>query len=219
MSLAFEDFAPIDADAFEDAVAVEQAVVVDADLGVFLVVEFAVDPDFEGHGGSIAGNWNCGIAKRRHGKQDIELRISGLGTTRHGRNQGKRVNRQDRRERQDKCGEKRLRWPGYGCGLTFRGLVTKPCLALAPEVLLLPLPGALRARIVDQSNSGAVEGGRNTLPRGCQDAKLRVHIGTWHFGILRSKNTVRAVIVGHGTGRVLGVHFRKFPVNSGFFRF
>ena len=40
-----EDLALIDPDALEDAVAVEQAVVVDADLGVRLVVDLAVDVD------------------------------------------------------------------------------------------------------------------------------------------------------------------------------
>ena len=45
-----EDLAAVAADALEHAVAVEQAVVVDADLGVFLVVELAVDVDFQGHG-------------------------------------------------------------------------------------------------------------------------------------------------------------------------
>ncbi len=49
MGVAFEDLAAIDADALEDAVAVEQTVVVDADLGVVLVEEFAVDPDLQGH--------------------------------------------------------------------------------------------------------------------------------------------------------------------------
>src|SRR6516165_6678350 len=43
-----EDLAVVNADAFEDAVAVEEAMVVDADLGVVLVVELAVDVDF-GH--------------------------------------------------------------------------------------------------------------------------------------------------------------------------
>src|SRR5262249_59814803 len=37
-----EDFTVVDADALEDAVAVEQPVVVDADLGLGLVVELAV---------------------------------------------------------------------------------------------------------------------------------------------------------------------------------
>ena len=40
-----EDLAVVNADAFEDAVAVEQAVIVDADLGVGFVVELAVDVD------------------------------------------------------------------------------------------------------------------------------------------------------------------------------
>ena len=44
-----EDLAAVDADAFEDAVAVEQAVVVDADLGVFLRNELAVDVDLSRH--------------------------------------------------------------------------------------------------------------------------------------------------------------------------
>ena len=45
-----EDLAAVAADALEDAVAVEQAVVVDADLGVFLLVQFAVDVNFQAHG-------------------------------------------------------------------------------------------------------------------------------------------------------------------------
>ena len=45
-----EDLAVVDADALEDAVAVEQAVVVDADLGVGFVEELAVDPDLKFHG-------------------------------------------------------------------------------------------------------------------------------------------------------------------------
>ena len=40
-----EDLAAVAADALEDAVAVEQAVIVDADLGVFFVEELAVDVD------------------------------------------------------------------------------------------------------------------------------------------------------------------------------
>ena len=47
-SLQAEDFAVVDADALEDAVAVEEAVIVDADLGVGLVEELAVDVDL-GH--------------------------------------------------------------------------------------------------------------------------------------------------------------------------
>jgi hypothetical protein len=43
-----EDLAVVDADALEDAVAVEQPVVVDADLGVGLVEQLAVDVDL-GH--------------------------------------------------------------------------------------------------------------------------------------------------------------------------
>src|SRR5881227_1501744 len=46
-----EDAAGIGTDAFEDAVAVEQAVVVDADLGVGLVVELAADVDLQAHPG------------------------------------------------------------------------------------------------------------------------------------------------------------------------
>ena len=44
-----EDAAGVNADAFEDAVTVEEAVVVDADLCVGFVGEFSVDPDFWGH--------------------------------------------------------------------------------------------------------------------------------------------------------------------------
>src|SRR5207302_9645819 len=40
-----KDLAAVDADALEDAVAVEEAVVVDADLGVGLVEKLAVDVD------------------------------------------------------------------------------------------------------------------------------------------------------------------------------
>ncbi len=61
MGVAFEDFAAVNADALENAVAVEQAVIVHADLGVFLVVEFAVDPDFEGH-------WELMIARTDGGR-------------------------------------------------------------------------------------------------------------------------------------------------------
>ena len=49
MLLEAEDAAGVGADALEDAVAVEQAVVVDADLGVGLVVELAADVDLEAH--------------------------------------------------------------------------------------------------------------------------------------------------------------------------
>ena len=45
-----EDLAAVAADALEHAVAVEQAVIVDADLGVFFVVELAGDVDFQRHG-------------------------------------------------------------------------------------------------------------------------------------------------------------------------
>src|SRR5439155_22529533 len=41
----FEDAAVIDADAFKNAVAVEQAVIVYADFGLGFVVELAVNPD------------------------------------------------------------------------------------------------------------------------------------------------------------------------------
>ena len=44
-----EHLAAVDADTLEDAVAVKQAVVVDTDLGVGLVEEFAVDVDFGCH--------------------------------------------------------------------------------------------------------------------------------------------------------------------------
>src|SRR5262249_42872298 len=53
-----EDLAGVDADALEDAVAVEQAVVVDADLRVGLVHEFAVEID-QGH------PWTLSIADGR----------------------------------------------------------------------------------------------------------------------------------------------------------
>ena len=49
VGLQAEDLAAVAADALEDAVAVEQAVVVDADLGVFFVVELAVDVDLQRH--------------------------------------------------------------------------------------------------------------------------------------------------------------------------
>ena len=44
-----EDLAAVAAQAFEHAVAVEQAVIVDADLGVFLRDELAGDVDLSGH--------------------------------------------------------------------------------------------------------------------------------------------------------------------------
>src|SRR5262249_5383278 len=47
-----EDLAGVNADALEDAVAVEQSVVVDADLGVGLVVDLAVDVDLGCHAAS-----------------------------------------------------------------------------------------------------------------------------------------------------------------------
>src|SRR4029079_11978099 len=46
--LALEDLAVVNANSFEHAVAIEQAVVVDADLGVRLIDELAVEPDLEG---------------------------------------------------------------------------------------------------------------------------------------------------------------------------
>src|SRR5262249_17191710 len=50
-----ERLARVDADAFEDAVAVEQAVIVDADLGVRFIEELAVDVDLgTGHGAVFA---------------------------------------------------------------------------------------------------------------------------------------------------------------------
>ena len=45
MFLQLEDLAGVDADALEDAVAIEHAMVVDADLGIRLVVELAADVD------------------------------------------------------------------------------------------------------------------------------------------------------------------------------
>ena len=52
-----EDFAAVAAQAFEDAVAVQQAVVVDADLGVFLRNELAADVDLSRH-----ASWRGGTA-------------------------------------------------------------------------------------------------------------------------------------------------------------
>ena len=49
VGLHAEDLAAVAADALEHAVAVQQTVVVDADLGVLFGVELAVDIDFERH--------------------------------------------------------------------------------------------------------------------------------------------------------------------------
>ncbi len=49
VGLHAEHLAAIAANALEYAIAIEQAVVVDADLGVFLAVELAVDKDLKGH--------------------------------------------------------------------------------------------------------------------------------------------------------------------------
>src|SRR5207244_2441293 len=63
-----EDLARVYADALEDAVAVEQAVVVDADLGIRLVVNLAVDVDLGWHERplQISGAWRVapGAASR-----------------------------------------------------------------------------------------------------------------------------------------------------------
>src|SRR5262249_22608752 len=64
--LQAEDLAGVDADALEDAVAVEQAVVVDADLGVGLVVELAVDPDARRTRSLRRGLRSCGGRCRGH---------------------------------------------------------------------------------------------------------------------------------------------------------
>ncbi len=48
---------------FEHAVAVEQAVIVDADLGVFLVVELAADVNFERH------DYLAGLGRRRENRK------------------------------------------------------------------------------------------------------------------------------------------------------
>ena len=50
VGLEAKDLAAVAADALEDPVPVEQAVVEDADLGVFLLVQFTVDVNFQGHG-------------------------------------------------------------------------------------------------------------------------------------------------------------------------
>jgi hypothetical protein len=56
-----EDLAVVDANAFEDAVAIEKAVVINADLGIRFVVELAVDVDSGCHRGAsfrwMAKNW------------------------------------------------------------------------------------------------------------------------------------------------------------------
>ncbi len=57
-----EDAAGILADAFKDAVAIKQAVVVDGDLGIGLGEKFAIEPDdgrggVEGGGGEAASQW------------------------------------------------------------------------------------------------------------------------------------------------------------------
>ena len=57
-----ENLSGVAADAFENAVSVEQAVVVDADFGVFLVVELPTDVDLERHGReNWAVGWLCGL--------------------------------------------------------------------------------------------------------------------------------------------------------------
>ncbi len=56
-----EHFAGVTADAFEHAVAIKQTVIVDADLGVFFVVELSVDVDFQGHDGRGYGIRELGI--------------------------------------------------------------------------------------------------------------------------------------------------------------
>ena len=45
MTGLFEDAAVVLADAFEDAVAVEEAVIINADLGLMLGLEFPIQPD------------------------------------------------------------------------------------------------------------------------------------------------------------------------------
>ena len=67
-----EDLAGVDADALEDAVAVEQAVVVDADLGVGLVEELAVDVD-------LWGSWRPHTSSRSRSPRAGDRRVSTPG--------------------------------------------------------------------------------------------------------------------------------------------
>ncbi len=72
MLLQAKDAAAVAAEAFEHAVAVEQAVIVDADLGVFLVVKPAVDVNLQ-------RPWACvrvSMEKGRWGMTNDELRMT-----------------------------------------------------------------------------------------------------------------------------------------------
>ena len=66
MGVAFENFAVIDPDALENAVPIQQAMVVDAQLGVGLVEKLAIDPDFRGHrhSSSFLARMASGVARR-----------------------------------------------------------------------------------------------------------------------------------------------------------
>ena len=57
-----EDFSAIRANAFKHAVAVEKAVIVDADFGAVFIDELPVEPDFE------------------HGNEPQKIRVWGLGS-------------------------------------------------------------------------------------------------------------------------------------------
>ncbi len=62
---AFENPPVVDANAFEYAVAVKQTVVVDADLGVGLIVKLSVDPDFQLHCALTPHPLVLGVKNRR----------------------------------------------------------------------------------------------------------------------------------------------------------
>jgi hypothetical protein len=68
--LALEDLAVVDADALEDAVAVEEPVVEDGDHGLALGLEFSVDPDERSIGG---------LARRAGGVRGRDSRLAGHG--------------------------------------------------------------------------------------------------------------------------------------------
>src|SRR5580692_3673564 len=55
MGFTFEYLPAISTDTLEYAIAVEHAMVVNADFRVFLIVEFSVNPDLERHGGDDTG--------------------------------------------------------------------------------------------------------------------------------------------------------------------
>lgn len=76
VGLEFEDALVVEAEAFEDAVAIEQAVVEDGDGGVGSGVELAVDPDLEVSVGGErvgGGRGGLGLGEGHGGFRSVEV--------------------------------------------------------------------------------------------------------------------------------------------------